>query len=234
MINFYNMDVDEVTEMEEQEIPTGICVVQAGEDEYFESANELCQIIVGSGADATILPAAFLGVGAELNESAPRLQDAQGEHILRRMFASASRLSRARRSRSTRKGHFAEGINQPTLSFGKMMQAGRGISGEDQVLTYGGGPQQIRIPLKLQNKSLIAQGFVRAIQTAPCMVRVLEATLMKELEDTARAQSGWTRSGDRWIGVHLGRKLQTPQYHGAIDATVDWFRTTRSRSMATR
>ena len=71
------------------------------------------------------------------------------------------------------KAHFAEGINQPIISFGKMMQAG-----------------------------------------------------LKELEDRAKAQSGWARSGDRWVGVHLEKKRQTPQYHGEIDATVGWFRTT--------
>ena len=214
---------------EEQELPLGICVVQEEGDDYFGGGRDLCQVIVDSGADATVLPASFLGIGAELSESAPRLQDAQGEHIRVRGYKNVCFCFRTEQGKEVEiheKAHFAEGINQPIISFGKMMQAGWGIDGEDRVLTYGGGHHQIRIPLKLQNRSLIAEGFVRAIQTVPYVVRVLEAKLTKELEDKARAQSGWARSGDRWIGIHLGRKLQTPQYHGEIDSKVNWFRTT--------
>ena len=105
-----------------------------------------------------------------------------------RMHASASEQDKEIQIHE--KAHFAEDINQPIISFRKMIQAGWGIHGEDQVLTYGGGPRQIRIPLG--KKSFIAEGFARAIQTAACMVRVLEAKLMKELEDKAMAQSGWT------------------------------------------
>ena len=229
MVKFYDMDVDETAGDEEQEIPLGICVVQTETEDYFGDGQDLCQVIVDSGADATVLPASFLGVGAELSESAPRLQDAQGEHIQVKGYKNVCFCFRTEQGTEVEiheKAHFAEGINQPIISFGKMVQAGWGIDGEDRVLTYGGGSHQIRIPLKLQNRSLIAEGYVRAIQTVPYTVRVLETKLTKELEDKARMQSGWVRAGDRWIGIHLGKRLQTPQYHGEINSRVSWRRTT--------
>ena len=40
--------------------------------------DEPVNIIIDSGADATILPSGYLGVGVEADEDEPTLQDAQG------------------------------------------------------------------------------------------------------------------------------------------------------------
>ena len=103
------------------------------------------------------------------------------------------------------KAHFAEGIGQPILSFGKMMSSGWGIDGTQPALTFGPpGDGQVRIPLKMQNESLVAEGSVRAIQVEPRMADGLKAKLSEELEDT-------------WIA---------PQYAPEITSKVDWKRTT--------
>ena len=157
-----------------------------------------------------------LGVGAELSESAPRLQDAQGEHIRVRGYKNVCFCFRTEQGKEVEiheKAHFAEGINQPIISFGKMMEAGWGIDGEDRVLTYGGGPHQIRIPLKLQNRSLIAEGFVWAIQTVPYVVRVLGG----QVDEGAGGEGHALRVAGQdletgGLGVHLGKKAPNSQY----------------------
>ena len=60
------------------------------------------------------------------------------------------------------------------------------------------------------------------------MVRVLEAKLLDGLQmklDTI----GWKQDEDKWIGVNLAKKLQSPQFVGETPSTMDWRRTTLVR-----
>ena len=68
----------------------------------------------------------------------------------------------------------------------------------------------------LQNKSLTAEGYVRAIACGPHVVRMLEAKLKGGLEQKVKQQVGWKQMDDRWIGVHVSKKMQNPQYVGGI------------------
>ena len=40
---------------------------------------------------------------------------------------------------------------------------------------------------------------------------------------------GWKKVEDRWIGVHLGKTFQNPQYVGDIPSTTSWKRTTLAK-----
>ena len=117
------------------------------------------------------------------------------------------------------RAHFAEGIGQPILFFGKMMSNGWGIDTQ-HVLIFGlAGVGQVRIPLKMQNRSLVAEGSVRAIQVEARREDGLKAKLSKKLEKAEK------RPG------HVDwRSPQTPQYVPEITTKVDWKRTTLVKS----
>ena len=169
-IKFYHLAAEDQEDeaSSEGELTYGVRLVQDEEEEqYFEDHDGLCQVIVDSGADATILPASYLQAGSELLERAPRLQDAQGERIPIKGYKNVSFVCTAADGRTVlirEKAHFAEGISQPIIFYGKLMESGWGIDGCHHALVFGAGRGgEVRIPLKLQNKSLVAECRVRAI-----------------------------------------------------------------------
>ena len=124
------------------------------------------------------------------------------------------------------KAHFADGVSQPIISFGRMMESGWSIDGGSHSLVFGSSGE-VKIPVSLQNKSLVVNGRIRATQEAPNVVRMLEVKMEKELEDRADSQTGWQLSNGAWIGVRLARHYQDPQYVKGIDQNDDsWKRTT--------
>ena len=194
------------------------------------------KVIIDSGADATILPSSYLDIGTELDEGAPRFQDAQGVPIEVRGYKQVCFIFRTDGNKEVQifdKAHFSDEINQPIISYGKLMEAGWNIeAGQVNVsqhsMTFGLGHNVARIPLQLQNRSLVATGHLRAVveePSDPMTVRVLEAKLLDDLQMKARYQVGWKQNEDKWIGVHLAKKLQTPQFVGEIPSTTDWRRT---------
>ena len=196
------------------------------EDLDFEGGSE-CSIIVDSGADATIFPSSFLGFGRNAGRPPIHLQDAQGQKIAVHAFKDVSICLRSVDGREVEikdKAHFADGISQPILSFGKLLESGWCIDGVQKHLTYGA----VRIPLALQNKSLIVHGTIRACREVPCYIRCIDATLGPDLEQAANYQTGWKKAdgGDHWIGVHVGKCFQSPQFVPGIPQDVDWRRTT--------
>ena len=198
------------------------------------------KVIIDSGADATILPSSYLDIGTELDEGAPKLQDAQGVPIEVRGYKQVCFIFKADNDKEVQifdKAHFSDEISQPIISYGKLMEAGWNIeagqmSGGQHSMTFGLGHNVVRIPLQLQNRSLVATGHLRTVvekPAGPMMVRVLEAKLLDDLQMTARDQVGWKQVDNRWVGVHLAKKFQTPQFVGEIPSTTDWRRTTLVR-----
>ena len=158
MIQFYRLDEESFDEKAEKEL--NIMVVREG-DQHHDSY-ETCSIIVDSGADATVLPISYLAAGVEVEEDGPTLQDAQGEQIAIEGYKSVCFVFEAENQKELQiyeKAHFSKGIAQPILSFGRLMESGWGIN--DHSLVYGDGDREIKIPLRLQNKSLVAEGSVR-------------------------------------------------------------------------
>ena len=226
MIQFYRLDEEILNKGDEKEL--NIMMVQAGG--RGQDLGETCPIIVDSGADATVLPISYLEAGVEVEEDGPLLQDAQGEQISIEGYKSVCFVFEAESGKEIQiyeKAHFSKGISQPILSFGRLMESGWGIA--DHSLVYGSGDHEVKIPLRLQNKSLVAEGSVRTISIEPQVVRVLEAKLKEDLEEKARFQTGWKDLGDRWIGIHLAKTFQNPQYVGSIPSAVSWKRTTLAK-----
>ena len=147
MIRFYHLAAEDKDDEDnsEGELTYGVRVVQDEEEEeeqYFKNHEGLCQVILDSGADATILPASYLRAGSELLEKAPRLQDAQGERIPIKGYKNVSFVFTAGDGKTIlirEKAHFAEGISQPIISYGKWMESGWGIDGCDHALVVGTG-----------------------------------------------------------------------------------------------
>ena len=185
--------------------------------------DEPVNIIIDSGADATILPSGYLGVGVEADEDEPTLQDAQGTSIVTRGYRHVCfhfEDENGKRIQIYDKAHFSDGISQPILSFGKLLEGGWSIDGGQRAMTYGVEGSRLRIPLKLQNKSLTAEGYVRAIACRPHVVRMLEAKLNGDLEHKVKQQVGWKQVDNRWIGVRVGKKMQNPSMSATFLGTL--------------
>ena len=166
------------------------------------------KVVIDSGADATILPSSYLAIGTELDEGAPRLQDAQGTPIEIRGYKQVCFIFKTEDDKEVQifdKAHFSDEINQPIISYGKLMEAGWNIeagqlNGGQHSMTFGLGQNVVRIPLQLQNRSLVATGHLRAVveeTSEPMMVRVLEAKLLDGLQMKARYQVGWKQDEDK-------------------------------------
>ena len=182
--------------------------------------DEPVNIIIDSGADATILPS---GYGIEADEDEPALQDAQGTSIATKGYRHVCFHCEDENGKHIQiydKAHFSNGISQPILSFGKLLEGGWSIDGAQCAMTYGVEGSKLRIPLRLQNKSLTAGGYVRAIAVGPHVVRMLEAKLAGDLEQKVKQQVGWKQGDNRWIGVHVDKKMQNPQYLGGVPGTL--------------
>ena len=88
-------------------------------------------VSISSGADATILPSSYLGVGTELDEGAPGPQDAQGAPIAIKGYKQVCFSFTTEDNKEAQiyeKVNFSDGVNQPIISHGKMMEAGWNIN----------------------------------------------------------------------------------------------------------
>ena len=234
VVQFYNIaGEEELTSDSGEQLVLNVNMVKSMVNEFeMEDGDELVNIIIDSGADATILPSGYLGVGIEADEDEPKLQDAQGTSIATKGYRHVCFHFEDENGKHIQiydKAHFSDGISQPILSFGKLLEGGWSIDGGQCAMTYGVEGSKLRIPLKLQNKSLTAEGYVRAIACGPHVVRMLEAKLNDDMEQKVKQQVGWKQMDNRWIGVRVGKKMQNPQYVGGIPGDVDWLRTTLAR-----
>ena len=90
-------------------------------------------------------------------------------------------------------------VQQPILCLGKFLQNGWGLnpSHDNKLLLTNGEGASIDVAFK--NNSLLAQAFVRALNTSPCIVR------LSEVMDKLSVQSGWrvVETDDLWIPVFV-------------------------------
>jgi hypothetical protein len=56
---------------------------------------------------------------------------------------------------------FQHKVHQPIISCGKLLQSGWGVCGAEQSLYHA--PTDTRIPMWLQNQSMVVQGWIRTI-----------------------------------------------------------------------
>ena len=173
----------------------------------------LYDILLDSGADASIFPVSLLGKGDPVHEAVGRLCDAQGVEI---PIESVQDMEIRLKDISGRNILLKEcvavssRVHQPILSFGHLLQEGWTIDGKQQALTHHLGAH---IPVCLQNKSLMIQGTIRVMREE-CEpvdhfhVRAIEAAVS---EDVLRGRVGWELNAEGCgIGRHFSDKFQDP------------------------
>ena len=128
--------------------------VRAVIDEMSDSGEEMFNILLDSGADASIFPVSLLGRGKQADGVVGKLYDAQGAEIpidavqdMKIRLKDVSGSTVIFRERVAVSKH----VSQPILSFGRLLEGGRSINGCQQALTHHAGAN---IPVELQNKFL--------------------------------------------------------------------------------
>ena len=159
MVKFFYID-------DELEEPTSLkrtTLVDTGQN--YEIDSKEVDIIIDSGADAPIFPASMFHCG-EAHEGQPlALQDAQGRQIPvlgQKTVAVLLEDSGGVEIELRDDVVFSHEINQPILSYGRLMNAGWSICAETRSLKNG----SYEIPIEFQNNSLVVKGHVRKVCAA--------------------------------------------------------------------
>ena len=106
-------------------------------------------------------------------------------------------------------------VHQPILCFGRLMENGWGVNASEQNLVHATG---VKIPIELQNKSMVVKGSIRAISCdegsgehpgqASVMVRAVKATVR---DDVLHGHVGWSLDETGLgIGRHFAENYQDP------------------------
>ena len=183
-------------------------ISEVSDDEH----DETFSILLDSGADASIFPVSLLGRGRKSSQAIGRLCDAQGTEIPVesvqdmeiRMKDSTGKVVILRE-----KVAVSSAVTQPILSFGRLLEAGWSIDGQQQALTHSRGAN---IPVELQNKSLMIQGCIRVLhevqQSLDLHVRAIQAEVM---DHVVQGNVGWELDQfGHGIGRHFDDKYQDP------------------------
>ena len=122
-------------------------------------------IVIDSGADASMLPLHFGHSGSKVNGGKISLLDAQGGFIdIKGQRESQIELEGSNNARPILvERAFVGNVNQPLISFGKMLTKNWNITSNagEYALEHGSG---IQVPIKLCGRSLTVQGRIRAVR----------------------------------------------------------------------
>ena len=117
--------------------------------ESMPEGSDLCNILLDSGADASIFPASMSGFGLDSETPANRLQDAQGNSIPIDGMKDIEVHLMDQHGRSVVLKETVEvssQITQPILCFGHLLENGWGVNGREQTLVHGSG---ISVPIQI-------------------------------------------------------------------------------------
>ena len=184
--------------------------------EEIPDGEELCPILLDSGADSAIFPSRFGKAGTPAHGRALKLHDAQGVEIpvaeMRdievQLVDQTGRVVMLRERVA-----ISDRVQQPILCFGKMLQAGWGIQADEQVLTHQTG---LKIPIELQNQSVTVKGWIRVLteteqqddRSCKHGVHAVKAEVMDVLR---RGPIGWNLDRfDVGVGRHFASHFQDP------------------------
>jgi hypothetical protein len=102
-------------------------------------------------------------------------------------------------------------VNQPILCFGRLLENGWCVDGQQQALTHMAGAH---IPIELQNKSMVVQGEIRMLReefsssAGDFHVRAIQADVMDYI---VQGTVGWELDDlGRGIGRHFADRFQDP------------------------
>ena len=220
MVKFFYID-------EELEEPVSLrsATVMDNKVEKYEVDGGEVSIIIDSGADAPVFPASMVHCGTDHHGQEVSLQDAQGRKIpvlgqrsVSVLLEDVNGIEIELRDNVI----FSNEISQPILSYGRLMDAGWSICAETRCLRNG----NFEVPLEFQNHSLVVKGHVRNVSAVPTTVRALKADLTPGLQAYVDHAFGWSKEGERWVGIHLSSKYQNPLFIPNLDYNIEWFRTT--------
>ena len=199
----------------EPECEIEVCNIRAIAEEMSEN-DEMCPILLDSGADSAVFPERFGRMGKPAACQALRLRDAQGSDIpVTDMRDVQIELLDERGQVVILKERVAisSHVQQPILCFGKLMQNGWSLQSDEQVLSHTTG---LKVPIELQNRSVMVQGWIRVLAEAPesdsvdsaNVIHAVKAELMDELH---RGQIGWNLDqNDLGVGRHYSDHYQDP------------------------
>ena len=125
-------------------------------------------ILLDSGADASVFPMCFASAGEPSYTGNMKLHDAQGKQIPvagMRDVEIALLDEHGHLVTFRERGAVSPGVSQPIICFGKLLENGWGVDGIDQTLNHASSGT--KIPIELQNKSMVVRGWVRAMGTEP-------------------------------------------------------------------
>ena len=177
---------------------------------------ELHSILLDSGADATVFPAAFLGAGSKVTGEVSKLHDAQGRVIpVQDMRDVEIHLVDQQGKVAVLRERVAisEHVHQPILCYGKMLECGWGIDSRQQTLVHDAG---IQVPIELQNRSMVIKGYIRVISedsTADEKPQVFSICAVKAdvTYDLRIGPAGWTLDDQNCgVGRHHSNHFQDP------------------------
>ena len=149
-----------------------------------------CEIVLDSGSDATVIPMSVAGAGKPSVSQSSFLRDAQGSQI---DVSSVRDINVVLHSMDGRcitfrdRGHVSSKVDQPLLSFGKLLRHGwsivAGDNGSGPVLGHECGA---KIPISFRNHSVTVHGEVRMVEDAA--VRVISVDIPRSWQ---RLRNGW-------------------------------------------
>ena len=169
-------------------------------------------ILLDSGADASVFPACMAELGNPSNAASTVLRDAQGKDIPIKGTRDIELHLMDMHGREVllkETVSISDRVTQPILCFGKLMESGWSVNGVEQTLTHGA----IAIPIEMQNRSMSVRGWVRMLKEEPeildiCDIRAVRADV---LEFLSGMRVGWNLGPDGvGNGKHYGNCFQDP------------------------
>ena len=168
-----------MTVLETFDLQCNVCAVSEG-----------CEIVLDSGSDATVIPLSMAGAGSESMSQHSCLRDAQGTKIDVAGVRDISVVLHAVDGRCITfkdRGHVSSKVEQPLLSFGKLLRHGWSIvAGDGDNGPMLGHECGAKIPINFRNHSVTVHGQVRMVEDAT--VRVISVDIPKSWQ---RLKNGW-------------------------------------------
>eukprot|EP00438_Fugacium_kawagutii_P013012 Skav219672 [mRNA] locus=scaffold3149:113084:120619:+ [translate_table: standard] len=183
----------------------------------FEDLCDEVEIILDSGSDATVLPLDYSRAG-QATSHVGMLWDAQGSRIatygcrdVSIEFVTEDGMNVSMKDR----GHVSEKVQQPLLSFGRLLKRGWGIVIDEQdnrpkLYHFAKG---LKIPIEYKNDSLVVMGKIRRVG----MVRVVPADALP-----ADIPKRWSDATSTWGVTSQGFPLKCTRAKQFVDPSRDF------------
>ena len=176
----------------------------------FESLN----ILIDSGADASIFPSSVLGRGHPAMSPAGKLVDAQGVEIpimATKDIEVCLKDVGGRNIKLKETVAISDRVSQPIICYGHLLQSGWGVDAQNRTLFHAASG--VAIPLELQQNSMVVCGTIRAIheqlpsENVSC-IRAIQAEVDPGIVNGA---VGWELDlRGCGVGRHFANRCQDP------------------------